>query len=55
MRINFPNNSACMFDVVGKYSGNDAKARRGNVDLCKHSDITLYVDKKSRTIRAVAE
>lgn len=44
-----------MFDVVGKYYGNDAKAECGDVDLCKYSDITPYVDKKSRTTRAVAE
>ena len=56
VNITFPrNNRACMFDIMVKYHDDDMKAEWGNVDLCKYSAITLYMDKKTRNTRAVGE
>jgi len=56
MNITFPrNNAACTFDIMVKYHDNDVKAEWSNVDLCKYSTITLYMDKKNRNTRAVGE
>jgi hypothetical protein len=56
VKITFPgSNSACMFDITVKYRDNDVKAEWSNIDLCKHSAITLCMDKRNRVTRAVGE
>ena len=43
-----------MLDITVKYR-DDMNAEWANVDLCRYSAITLYMDKKNRNTRAVGE
>jgi len=56
VRITLPGkNNVCMFGIMVKYRDNDVKIRWSNMNFCKYSAITLYMDKRNRVTRAVGE